>query len=167
MKCIIRSVKPYWFYLICERQKTIEVGKNHPAEWENVPVYLYCTKDIKSFNQIPVYDQEQYRKYLGMVGACFIPNVMEMIPVPIPHDKYFSNILSKTCLTEEQINSYGKNYQFLVGWNVDKLITIENPKSITDFYKNGFDTFNTFYAPVDTRDWRLTAPPQSWYRACY
>ena len=76
-------------------------------------------------------------------------------------------ILSKTCLTEEQINSYGKNYQFLVGWNVDKLITIENPKPITDFYKNGFDTFNTFYAPVDTSDWRLTAPPQSWYRACY
>ncbi len=167
MKCIIRSVKPYWFYLICERQKTIEVGKNHPKEWMNIPVYLYCTKDINSFNQIPLEDRECYRKYLGMIGACFIPDTMEMIPVPIPHDKYFSDILLKTCLTEEQINSYGKNYQFLVGWNIDKLITIENPKSITDFYKHGFDTFNAFYTPVDTSDWKLTSPPQSWYRACY
>ena len=167
MKCIIRSIKPYWFYLILERIKTIEVGKNKPKQWEGIPVFLYCTKDQNSFNRIPKQEHERYRKYIGKVGACFIPSVMHFIPIPFPKDIYSQNILNRTCLTEEELNTYGKDYKNLVGWDISNLVTIEEPKSIEDFYKTGFDTFNHFYAPVNTNEWKIKSPPQSWFTAEY
>lgn len=77
MKSILRRIKPYWFYLICEGIKKIEVGKDYPKnkEWQeewNRGVELYCSKDMRSFNRIPKEHREKYRKYLGKVGARFV-----------------------------------------------------------------------------------------------
>lgn len=58
MQSVLRSIKPYWLYLILIGKKTVEVGKDFPksASW-NREVYLYCSKDRKSFNRIPKEDK--------------------------------------------------------------------------------------------------------------
>ena len=44
---VVRSVKPYYFYLICEGLKKYEVGKDMPknSDWDRT-VELYCSKEI-------------------------------------------------------------------------------------------------------------------------
>ena len=69
---IILSIKPYYLYLILIGKKTIELRKSFPQrdEWDKT-AFLYCTKDMKSFAQIPEKDQEWMRDKLGKI-ACKI-----------------------------------------------------------------------------------------------
>lgn len=167
MKCIIRSIKPYWFYLICEGRKTIEVGKNIPKQWENTPIFIYCTKDDKSFKQIPVEFQEKYNKFVGKIGACFYVDSDELLQVPFEVNDYNNSLLLRTCLTEEQLNDYGKNYKFLHGWSVSSLEVFETPKLIEEFYKPGASNFKSMYNPIIDNEWKIVRPPQSWFTAEY
>lgn len=80
---VVRSVKPYYFYLICEGLKKYEVGKDMPknSDWDKT-VELYCSKDMQSFKRIPEECREKYRKYLGKVGARFVcDDIINMIPI--------------------------------------------------------------------------------------
>ena len=80
MKSVLRSVKPYWIYLILIGKKKVEVGKNYPksSEWNKV-VEMYCSKDMKSFNRIPAEDREWMRKYLGKVACRFVCDRIEKL----------------------------------------------------------------------------------------
>lgn len=73
MKAVLRSVKPYWFYLMCEGINKVDITTKEPIskDW-NGTVYLYCSKDKKSFERIPEEYREKYKKYLGTVGAKFV-----------------------------------------------------------------------------------------------
>lgn len=107
MKSVLRSVKPYWFYLMCEGIKKIEVSKTEPLskEWNDI-VYLYCSKDKKSFDRIPEEHREKYRKYLGTVGASFYCyGIMDISSDYAPLG---------SCLTSEELMQYGKGKNFLV-----------------------------------------------------
>lgn len=59
MKSVLRSIKPYYLYLIITGRKTVELGKDFPVspEWDR-KVELYCSKDKKSFKRIPEEDRE-------------------------------------------------------------------------------------------------------------
>lgn len=73
MKDILMSIKPYYYYLIGEDIKKIEVRKNFPKsnDWKR-QVRLYMSKDEKSFSKIPKEFQEKYRKHFGKVGLEFV-----------------------------------------------------------------------------------------------
>lgn len=125
MKSVLRSVKPYWFYLICEGKKKVEVCKTEPLskEWDRI-VYLYCSKDMHSFKRIPEQYREKYRKYLGTVGAYFYCyGIMDISSDYAPVG---------SCLTSEELMQYGKG-KTLSGLCFRKINVFENPRELSDF----------------------------------
>ena len=68
MKSILRSIKPYWLYMILTKHKTIEVAKNFPKseEWNGI-VEMYCSKDMRSFKRIHEKDIVWMSKFFGKV----------------------------------------------------------------------------------------------------
>lgn len=162
MKSVLRSIKPYWFYLICEGKKTIEVGKDCPkaTDW-NRTVELYCSKDMKSFNRIPKEYQEKYRKYLGRVGAKFICDYVK---------EYTSNERGwycydlETCLLCDEIAGYGKG-KTLYGWHISDLHIYNEPKELSEFKMGckGCKERDTYHCKFHCYGERpLTRPPQSY-----
>lgn len=168
MKSVLRSIKPYWFYLICEGKKTIEVGKDCPkaTDW-NRTVELYCSKDMESFNRIPKEYQEKYRKYLGKVGAKFICDYIK---------EYTSNERGwycydlETCLLCDEIAGYGKG-KTLYGWHISDLQIYDKPKTLNEFtrpcsYDGICFSCKRFIAngmpPYGFCDSTITRPPQSY-----
>ena len=73
---ILASLKPYYYYLIGERKKTIEVRK---MALKNLPqdIAFYMSKDEKSFAKIPKEFQEKYRKHFGKVGLAIVCDKIE------------------------------------------------------------------------------------------
>lgn len=138
MKSVLRSIKPYWFYLICERIKTIEVAKTFPKSYNwDKRTYLYCSQDKKSFNQIPKDKQEKYRKFLGKVGAVFVCE--SIIPISITYSDPDSRVALKefpyTCLTDKQIIDYLGNGKTGYGWYISDLKIYDKPKELSEFNK--------------------------------
>ena len=78
MKSVLASLKPYYYYLIGEGIKKIEVRKDMPKarDW-NKEVLFYMSKDVKSFAKIPKEFQGKYRKHFGKVGLKFICDKVE------------------------------------------------------------------------------------------
>lgn len=161
MKSVLRSVKPYWFYLICEDKKKIEVCKTEPLskEWDGI-VYLYCSKDMRSFKRIPEQYREKYKKYLGTVGArfyCF--GIMDISSDYVPLG---------SCLTSEELVEYGKGKP-LYGLHISNLKIYDKPRALSEFKKpeewchmvvkrDGHLTFYDGYGSGKP----LTRAPQSW-----
>lgn len=161
MKSVLRSVKPYWFYLICEDKKKVEVCKTEPLskEWDRI-VYLYCSKDMHSFNRIPEQYHEKYKKYLGTVGGYFYCyGIMDISSDYAPVG---------SCLTSEELMQYGKG-KTLSGLCFRKINVFENPRDLSDF-----KTPDKPYHRIIDRDGSLifmdgyesgkplTRAPQSW-----
>lgn len=73
---ILASLKPYYYYLIGERKKTIEVRK---STLKDLPqdIVFYMSKDEKSFAKIPKEFQEKYRKYFGKIGMKVVCDKIE------------------------------------------------------------------------------------------
>ena len=78
MKSVLVSLKPYYYYLVGEGIKKIEVRKNMPraSDW-NKEVLFYMSKDVKSFAKIPKEFQEKYREHFGEVGMQFVCDRIE------------------------------------------------------------------------------------------
>lgn len=156
MKSVLISIKPYWFYLICERLKTIEIRKTFPksVDWDR-RTYLYCTKDMKSFNKIPYDKKEKYHKFFGKVGASFVVDFIVDISIKYsdPDNRLSKREFPYTCMTDKEIIDYlgngGKGY----AWHISELKIYDDPKSLKYFYHYGVK-----------RGSKVTRPPQSW---CY
>ena len=189
MRKILRSIKPYFFYLICEGKKKIEIGKDFPKtdDW-NKEVELYCSKDKTSFNRIPHEHRAKYRKYLGRVGAKFTCNKIDTYPfdehVGFPTPAYDGDPsyydcgagywitcgdLESTCLTEEELMKYG-NKKSLYGWHITNLVIYEKRKELFKFLnynkhqtclKKGCFSSDCWVCPNNAI---ITKAPQSW---CY
>lgn len=146
MKSVLRSIKPYWFYLICEGKKPIEVGKTAPAaECWNKITYLYCSKDMKSFNLIPKEHREKYRKYLGKVGARFVcDKVIKTCGWRLRGNTGWcakrteaeEKFPTSACLTIDEIVEYaGGEGREVSGWHISDLKIYDKPKEIYNFHR--------------------------------
>ena len=147
MKSVLRSVKPYWIYLILTGKKTVEVGKDFPksAEWNKV-VEMYCSKDMRSFNRIPEKDREWMRKYLGKVACRFVCDRIEefhewqLSPqgrFQEAEQKDLDNFLKESCLSYEEVCAYRKKlpyYKPLYSWQISDLKIYDKPKELSEFY---------------------------------
>lgn len=135
---VVRSVKPYYFYLICEGLKKYEVGKDMPknSEWDRT-VELYCSKDMQSFRHIPEEYREKYRKYLGKIGARFVCDEIINLGKEYAYarkDKRFYDILQDSCLTVEWLQKYAPKGN-AVAWHIKDLAVYVEPKPTHDFKK--------------------------------
>lgn len=130
MKSVLRSVKPYWFYLMCEGKKKVEVCKTEPLskEWDRI-VYLYCSRDMRSFSRIPEEHREKYRKYLGTVGAYFYCyGIMDISSDYAPVG---------SCITPEELMQYGKG-KTLSGLCFHKINVFKKPRELGEFSRYGY-----------------------------
>ncbi|MEG2541090.1 MAG: hypothetical protein RSB59_04920 [Clostridia bacterium] len=157
MKAVIRSCKPYWFYLIIQGVKIIEVGKTAPTaiDWDKT-VYMYCSKDKKSFNKIPEEDRKWFSLFLGKVVCEFHCGGMmcsEALFMPC-NIKYH-------CIQTDELYKYS-NGKSLYGWKISKLKIYDEPKEVGKFFIFEREIGSGWL--TDYCEYRnyLTKPPQSW-----
>ena len=137
---ILASLKPYYYYLIGERKKTIEVRK---TALKNIPqdIVFYMSKDEKSFTKIPKEFQDKYRKHFGKVGLAIVCDKITRYNCDKAFDEYFIAgyigaymPLKEMCLTNKDLIEYGKGRP-LYGWHISDLKIYDKPKPIMQFYK--------------------------------
>ena len=137
---ILASLKPYYYYLIGERKKTIEVRK---MALKNLPqdIVFYMSKDEKSFAKIPKEFQDKYRKHFGKVGLAIVCDKITRYNCDKAFDEYFIAgyigaymPLKEMCLTNKDLIEYGKGRP-LYGWHISDLKIYDKPKPIMQFYK--------------------------------
>ena len=174
MKAVLASLKPYYYYLVGEGIKTIEVRKTFPkAEDWSKDIFFYMCRDEKSFAEIPKVFREKYRKHFGKIGLRVVcDNILDYTLDPYGHHSYYisDDDFESTCLTFfEELWDYGKG-KTLYGWHISNLIIYDKPRELSDFLidcKNCNKKFvgdpNCWQGCVDGYR-RITRPPQSW---CY
>lgn len=182
---ILASIKPYYYYLIAEEKKKIEVRK---TALKNLPqdIAFYMSKDEKSFAKIPKEFQEKYRKHFGKIGMKVVCNEVEEFHEweLSPQGKFadsererLENFLAAACLSEEEVVRYRENLPYfkpLYGWHISDLKIYDKPKELSEFRKSGFMTeeewlFNLYpnthcHYEAWAKKFEITRPPQSW---CY
>ena len=143
---ILASIKPYYYYLIAEEKKKIEVRK---MALKNLPqdIAFYMSKDEKSFAKIPKEFQEKYRKHFGKIGMRVVCDEVEEFHEweLSPQGKFadfererLENFLAAACLSEEEVVRYRENLPYfkpLYGWHISDLKIYDKPKPIMQFYK--------------------------------
>lgn len=162
MKAVLRSVKPYWLYLILTRKKTVEIGKSCPQakDWNKV-VELYCSKDMRSFNRIPEEDKKWMRKYLGKVACRFVcdwiseyesnfssacdgeirevfydPDDNERIAPIIAEVGDKCGFMWRACMSWKELRSYmGDAPKTFYAWHISQLKIYNKPKELNEFVR--------------------------------
>ena len=172
MKSVLASLKPYYYYLVGEGIKTIEVRKNMPkaSDWDN-EVLFYMSKDVKSFAKIPKEFQEKYRKHFGKVGLKFICDrieIFEKSELGIKSKDFFA--LAESCVKVKEMREYiGKN-KIAYGWHISDLKIYDKPKELSEFSRpcsySGlcFSCKRTSFKKDGNLlcNTKITRPPQSW-----
>ena len=137
---VLASLKPYYYYLIGEKIKTLEIRK---SDLKNLPqdILFYMSKDEKSFAKIPKEFQEKYRKHFGKVGLAIVCDKITRYNCDKNFDEYFIAgyigaymPLKEMCLTNKDLIEYGKGRP-LYGWHISDLKIYDKPKPIMQFYK--------------------------------
>lgn len=169
-RSILLSVKPEWLVKILNGEKTIEIRKTMPKCDLPIDVYLYCCKSKKKLFFDKVYNKymygedtpkDRFNSLNGKVVAKFTLNKndkaeLERINYSTEDYGYRFNdeILIKSCLTEEQLESYllskdGKGY----AWHIEDLQIFDKPIPLIG---NNFVNPKTYIS--------IKKAPQSW---CY
>lgn len=152
-KSILMSFSPYYYYLIGEGIKKIEVRKTvaRDPDWNGI-VECYMTKDKRSFNRIPKEFQEKYRAHMGKVGMRFVCDWTAQLETV---ESYQGQVLessigkdfSETALTKEEIINYaGRKFKsktdywveylyFCYGWHISDLIIYNKPKELKNYVR--------------------------------
>ena len=177
---ILASLKPYYYYLIGERKKTIEVRK---SALKNLPqdIAFYMSKDEKSFAKIPKEFQEKYRKHFGKIGMRVVCDETERFSVGSLRS---DDIEKLACLSYNEMINYfykpeeldGKTAKQGFAWHISNLKIYDKPKELSEFYRpcsysgicyscNRFRPNGTPNdEPNDFCDGEITRPPQSYMR---
>ena len=169
MRKVLASLKPYYYYLVGEGIKTIEVRKDMPKvnDW-NKEVFFYMSKDVKSFAKIPEDLQEKYRKHFGKVGMQFICDNIEKLEEHIEEGGLYytlnSDFNEAAQLDNWQLHDYGKGKP-LYGWHISDLKIYDTPKELSEF-KKYYECGNNSCGSCNKcdKDYHLIRPPQS---RCY
>lgn len=175
---ILASIKPYYYYLIAEEKKKIEVRK---TALKNLPqdIAFYMSKDEKSFAKIPKEFQEKYRKHFGKIGMRVVcDKVYEYTFSHYEAEYRVTHVEQEAmCLNQPELIRYGKG-KTLCGWHISDLKIYGKPKELSEFYtipKSGSDCCCGCVwqeTPLEEMPCRtctaerryLYRPPQSW---CY
>ena len=153
---ILASLKPYYYYLIGERKKNIEVRK---SALKDLPqdIVFYMSKDEKSFAKIPKEFQEKYRKHFGKVGIKVICDKIDCIQkrgIDNNFDYCYLSLnewgndditveitdIKKSRILKADLNKYGANVQWLYAWHISDLKIYDKSKELSEFRKSGFMT---------------------------
>ena len=173
---ILASLKPYYYYLIGERKKTIEVRK---SALKDLPqdIVFYMSKDEKSFAKIPKKFQGKYREHFGKIGIRAVVDKIGKMKMII--DDFGNLILLSSiaiwgfnhCLSNDELDAYldGKTGY---GWHISDLKIYDKPKELSEFWGRKkclmADTVKCWNCPatcliINGKNCQpLTRPPQSY-----
>ena len=138
MRDVLISLKPYYYYLIGEGIKKVEVRKSYPkAEDWSRNSWFYMSRDEKSFAKIPKEFQEKYRKHFGKVGMRFVCDNV---------DKIFQCnsgwVQEHACISREEYFKYlGLPYNShfdskgAYAWHITDLVVYDEPRKLSEFAK--------------------------------
>lgn len=136
---ILASIKPYYYYLIGERKKKIEVRK---TALKNLPqdIVFYMSKDEKSFAKIPKEFQEKYRKHFGKVGLRVVCDKVEIFSVG---SLRCDDIVELACVSYREMINYfykpeeldGRTTKHGNAWFISNLRIYDKPKELSEFFK--------------------------------
>lgn len=188
MKAIMLSIQPYYVFLIIARlmgwdipqHKTVEVRKDSPKDraWSR-RVYIYCSKNRKSFNRIPKQYQPLMEKFLGKVVGWFACLRLEKFTVG---SLRCDDIEELSCLSYSEMINYfykpeeldGKTAKEGFGWHIDALQVYDKPKELWE-YSYPCTGKKCSKCQYEVRDelpfgtvgvccgrYHITRPPQSW-----
>lgn len=196
MKSVLISISPKWCELIASGKKTIEVRKTRPKISMPFKCYIYCT-GIKIMN---LRDYVVAHQATGgavddwsgkVIGEFVCDNVFLLRPytydggsADLEQRKLIqtfegsskdNEILSATCLSQDEIFDYIGVGNYGYGWHISDLKIYDKPKELGNFWKADKCPYATesgctykhhcFRAGQTQRCGEtLTRPPQSW---CY
>lgn len=142
---ILASIKPYYYYLIGEGKKKIEVRK---SALKNLPqdIVFYMSKDEKSFAKIPKEFQEKYRKHFGKVGLRVVCDKVEIFSVG---SLRCDDIIELACVSYREMINYfykpeeldGRTSKRGYAWFISNLRIYDKPKELSEFFKPCPDKF--------------------------
>lgn len=180
-KAVMMSIQPKWCELIANGQKTIEVRKTKPKLETPFKCYIYCTKPKMRLVDIIRDGEDVYgeiyhgktrfikaaesstygtmcRKYQKVIGEFVCDKVFDIYKFSGSRFWLNETLVKATCLTEKEINDYGKGKD-IFGWHISDLVIYDKPKELCEF-GTPMEIGKYTYKPVAT----LKRPPQSW---CY
>lgn len=181
---VLRSIKPYWLYLILIGKKILEIGKSRPQDenWDG-RVFLYCSMDMKSFRRIPKQDQEWMQKYLGKVACMFVCDHIEdyqnMLIVDIKNtsdELTIKPLLDASQLTLDELKDYTANqgpFDCVYAWHIAGMVQHGYPKELNEFHQRGYFAMYEKYRKADDVEgfekhyeelYQIKRPPQTY---CY
>lgn len=136
MKHIMISIKPEWTAKILNGEKTLEIRKTMPKCELPCKVYIYETKGKGKF----VNCGKKRENIGGKVVAEFTLNRVDclksvhykMYGTNYQYNEVSDEILTKSCLTQEQVLNY-TNGNDLYAWHIDDLKIYDKPKELSEF----------------------------------
>lgn len=136
-KSVMISLSPYWYYLIGEGIKKIEIRKTFPKseEWNHI-IECYMTKDKKSFDRIPKEFQEKYSAHMGKVGMqvkCDHVFPIRVFDNGCVADYMFHN-LDRSCVPYDEIATYIGYDKTGYGLDISIDEIYDNPKELSEFF---------------------------------
>lgn len=176
---ILASLKPYYYYLIGEKKKDVEVRK---SALKDLPqdIVFYMSKDEKSFAKIPKEFQEKYRKHFGKIGMRVVCDrvykwecknrleILESFTIWRASYMFFVDDLEKICLTYDDLWKYGKGKP-LYGLHISDLKIYDEPKKLSEFCIPCKTNCEDCKKPLFYDCWKekgkikvVTRPPQSY-----
>lgn len=180
-KAVMLSIRPKWVEKIANGEKTIEVRKTRPKLETPFKCYIYCTMDHPYISvSCGGLDKLNYRT--NTVGRCngkiigefTCDRIYEIRKRGIPENFDYCYLslnewgnddieveikaISASCVSKEELNTYGTKVPFLYGWHISDLKIYDQPRELGEFRKPEFPT------GLRLEDDEIKHPPQSW---CY
>ena len=177
MKSVLISIQPYWVFLIIaktmgwniDKEKTVEVRKTFPKgeNWDKV-AKIYCSKDKKSFAQIPKEYQPLMERFLGKVIGEFVCDKSTHGFWITPFADY---LVRNSCLSYREVFDYS-NGKPICAWHISNLVIYDKPRELSEFIKPCENDlycevcamYSEFKEKCYNEALQIKRPPQSW---CY
>lgn len=170
MKAVLRSIEPYFLYLVLTRQKNIEIAKEKPTrpDW-NHDIYLYCKQDTVSLSKVPKEHQALIKMFFGKVACKFdCDEIIEFYSNDKP-DYELDFVMNDETIHKISIDNFSASHNFIFfeeesgmtkaeirdyigdkkgyGYHISQLEVFGEPKELSAFKRvcNG-DCYNCKYA---------------------
>ena len=192
MKAIMISIKPKYFELIMNGEKTIEVRKNKALASAiqklidkngYADIYVYCSKNGVDRNGMPT-ELVDYR-------GCVIYNRFQLMPkgskatsddeqprlngkvvfkfrcykVEEWHNYSWQEITKNAYLTDDELRDYSKGVASLYCIHISDLEIFDKPKELSEFrHITHFRSYGSFRVDIEEQIMPLTKAPQNF---CY
>ena len=137
MKAVLISIHPKWVEKIANGEKTTEVRKTAPKCEEPFRCYIYCTRITDKKHCRDEFDVGIWKGNEHVIGEFVCDKIDEIVPDynPVTTKFYYGYVADTeaTCLSEEELQKYGKN-KSLYFWHISDLKIYDKPKELSEFY---------------------------------